>query len=840
MHPKSIFLSLSPMFLWVSFLLLALHPVQAAVVEGQPLAANALRIIETLDYLGAPLPNADRIQLQAAAFAEDVTEIQSLLDRYSLIHLAINPELRVKATRGAAVPVLQQAGYTPVIIRVENDATVTRSVRMKSPQAGPVYSGASTNILGRQAQTELNNNENFQGEHRFLEVEMYEAAPMTDRLSGLEIEYLVGLIYSSEAGRREVKLQFDVGQGTEDLGFRSEVSILFQIQPALEIPLRIVDWNGVPTTARLEFRDSDAKVYPPQPKRLAPDFFFQPQIYRADKTTVQLPPGKFTLTYSRGPEYRVLKKEIEILPDHTEPIEVQLERWINPEEFGYYSGDHHIHGGGCSHYDNPTQGVTPGDMFQQVKGEGLNVGCVLTWGPCFDHQRNYFSPIADTVSESKTVLKYDLEISGFGSAALGHVCLLNLSSQTYPGSEGTKTKGWPTWTVPVMRWAKEQGGVTGYPHSALQVDARQAAAWWMQERDTDGDGVISVGEERGKLFAEPFALMDENGDLSISFAELEKSADRAADQLPNLAPPAMNGGGAMEIFVTAAEGVCDFISAMDTSRVSEWNTWYHLMNCGLPIQLSGETDFPCMSSRRVGQGRVYAQLGHVGELDFQSWTRAVADGRSYVSDGFAHAMQFKVNGQAPGPEYLQLEKPSQVHVEAVIAFAPERPRAVAYGTLDPASGRRTVGDTINLHAPRNEDMVRGGAEWVELVWNGEVVDRQKVPADGKTHSITFQAQINQSGWMAIRHFPQMHTNPVRILVNEKPIRASRASAIWCAESIRLLWRNRSSFISASERTEALESYERAVKQYLKIAQECQDTGLLVPESENSSVGLKAY
>ena len=744
MHPKSTLLSLSPLFLWVSFLLLALHPIRAAVVEGQPLAANALRIIETLDYLGAPLPNADRIQLQGAAFAEDAKEIQSLLDGYSLIHLAINPELRVKATRGAAVPVLQQSGYTPVLIRVDNQATVTRSVRMKSPQAGPVYSGASTYILGRQSQTELNDNENFQGEHRFLEVEMYEVAPMTDRLSGLELEYLVGLIYSSEAGRREVKLQFDVGQGTEDLGFRSEVSILFQIQPALEIPLRIWDWNGEPTTARLEFRDSDGKVYPPQPKRLAPDFFFQPQIYRADKTTVQLPPGKFTLTYSRGPEYRVLKKEIEILPDHTEPIEVQLERWINPEEYGYYSGDHHIHGAGCSHYDNPTQGVTPEDMFQQVKGEGLNVGCVLTWGPCFDHQRNYFSPIADTVSESKTVLKYDLEISGFGSAALGHVCLLNLSSQTYPGSEGTKTKGWPTWTVPVMRWAKEQGGVTGYPHSALQVDARQAAAW------------------------------------------------------------------------------------------------YHLMNCGLPIQLSGETDFPCMSSRRVGQGRVYAQLGQLDKLDFQTWTRAVADGRSYVSDGFAHAMQFNVNGQAPGPEYLKLEKPSQVNVEAVIAFAPERPRAVAYGTLDPASGRRTVGDTINLHAPRNEEIVRGGAEWVELVWNGEVIDRQKVPADGKTHSITFQAQINQSGWMAVRHFPQMHTNPVRILVNEKPIRASRASAIWCAEAIRFLWQNRSSFISASERAEALEAYERAVKMYLKIARECQDTGLSVPESESSSVGLKGY
>jgi hypothetical protein len=59
MHPKSTLFSLSPLFLWGSFLLLALHPIQAAVVERQPLAAVALRVIETLAFMGSPLPNAD-------------------------------------------------------------------------------------------------------------------------------------------------------------------------------------------------------------------------------------------------------------------------------------------------------------------------------------------------------------------------------------------------------------------------------------------------------------------------------------------------------------------------------------------------------------------------------------------------------------------------------------------------------------------------------------------------------------------------------------------------------------------------------------------------------------
>ena len=83
----------------------------------------------------------------------------------------------------------------------------------------------------------------------------------------------------------------------------------------------------------------------------------------------------------------------------------------------------------------------PPDMFLHVKGEGLNVGCILTWGPCYDFQRQFFEPTPNKLSEPFTVLKYDIEVSGFGSQALGHVCLLNLRDQTYPGSDGHQDQG---------------------------------------------------------------------------------------------------------------------------------------------------------------------------------------------------------------------------------------------------------------------------------------------------------------------------------------------------------------------------------------------------------------
>jgi hypothetical protein len=500
---------------------------------------------------------------------------------------------------------------------------------------------------------------------------------------------------------------------------------------------------------------------------------------------------------------------------------VKLERWMNPMDYGFYSGDHHIHGAGCAHYTSPTEGVTPEDMFLQVNGEGLNVGCVLTWGPCYDYQRRFFTPAVHQLSRSLTVMKYDLEISGFGSEALGHVCLLNLKDPTYPGSEGTKIKGWPTWTTPVMKWAKEQGAVTGYAHSAsgLEIDARDATKRLFTQFDTNHDALLVRTECDNALLPLPFETIDTDRDGALAESELVIAHDRAAEQLPNLAVPQMNGVGAMEICVSVAAGVCDFISAMDTPRIAEWNMWYHLLNCGFPLKVSGETDFPCMSGERVGQGRVYVQLGHVSKIDFGSWCNELAKGRSYVSDGFAHALAFTVNDIAPGHDDVRLAAPGKVRVQARVAFAPELPRAVAHGVIVPPDGKRFVGDTVTLHGPRTDEITDGGQRLVEIVVNGKMVASKEISADGQVHGLDFEIQIEQSSWVALRHFPQLHTNPVNVLVGGRPIRASRASALWCVETIEQLWRARGNKIADAERAEARRTFEEGIEKFRRIAKE---------------------
>jgi hypothetical protein len=319
---------------------------------------------------------------------------------------------------------------------------------------------------------------------------------------------------------------------------------------------------------------------------------------------------------------------------------------------------------------------------------------------------------------------------------------------------------------------------------------------------------------------ELFAASDADRDGLLTAAELQAAHQRAAGRLPNLAIPELNGVGAQEIFVTTAQGLCDFISAMDTARIPEWNCWYHLMNCGFPLKVSGETDFPCMSGARVGQGRVYVQLGKVEKIDFTAWCEGLAKGRSYISDGYAHALEFTVNDRRAG-QILEVAKPGKVTVKAKVAFASETPLGIAHGGEMPHEAARWGGDTVTLHGPRHPDEARrkGGWRRVEVVVNGIAVASKEVPADDRMHELSLSIPIEQSSWVALRHFPQMHTNPVTVRVAGRPIRASRQSALWCACFIEQLWRARGQAIAAPERETAHQTFLRAIEVYRKIAAE---------------------
>jgi hypothetical protein len=221
-------------------------------VELQPLAAQVERAAQALELAGSPL-TADQRQALKTALAEAepaaaVEKIQGVLDPLCLAGVSVNPESRVKVQAGPAAKELIEQGWRVFLVKVHNEAGVTAPLRCKSPNAERIHdtdnSAEPPNPISRQDVV-----------NRWLDVSLFNSAPLVERLSGLPLEYRVLELFSRDRGRREAKLAFDVGQGTQDLGFRNEVNLLFECQPSERVKLEVLDDDGAPTTAHFVFRD---------------------------------------------------------------------------------------------------------------------------------------------------------------------------------------------------------------------------------------------------------------------------------------------------------------------------------------------------------------------------------------------------------------------------------------------------------------------------------------------------------------------------------------------------------------------------------------------------------
>jgi hypothetical protein len=347
--------------------------------------------------------------------------------------------------------------------------------------------------------------------------------------------------------------------------------------------------------------------------------------------------------------------------------------------------------------------------------------------------------------------------------------LLRLKEEIYPG--GDSDKHWPTLCLNTLRWAKKQGAICGPAHSGWGLDVETS-------------------------------------------------------DLPNYVVPPYSGIGANEYIVDVTHEVpgpdgknvpaVDFMSMVDTPSVWELNMWYHTLNVGFRTRISGETDFPCIYDDRVGLGRSYVKLD--GKLTYDDWCEGIRAGRNYVSDGRSHLMDFKINGTSMGERgsELKLAEPGTIHASArVAALLDEKP------------------DANVQHRPYNEkpywSVERARIAYtrkvpVELIVNGYAVARQEVPADGALRTIEFEAKVDRSSWVAMRILPSSHTNPIFVMVGDKPIRASERSARWCLEGVDRCWSQKKRFIKADEMADAKAAYDHARDTYRRLVEECKGAG----------------
>jgi hypothetical protein len=739
-------------------------------LELQPLAAQVARLQEALEYLGAPLSAAERAALAETSRMRDhpaaIERIQAVLDAHCLLGITISPAMRLSVYRGPATAELVEQGWRNYLVKVDNRAGVDAPLQVTSPSAGRLHNSEPEVIPSR-----------------WLEVGMFGGQPLRPNLSGFQLEYRVIQIYSRDAGRRTAKFVFTTPVGGQDQnGVRNDLTLTFDVKPARAIALRVADENGQPTVASFVIKDKLGHVYPSPAKRLAPDFAFHHQIYRGDGDVLKLPDGIYTVELSRGPE-SIPQTTTLTVNASTTTASFRATRWIDPSKAGWWSGDHHIHAAGCSHYEKPTEGVHADDMIRHTIGEDLKVGANLTWGPCFDYQKQFFCGAIDKVSKYPYLLRYDIEVSGFGSHQSGHLCLLRLKEQMYPG--GNSMSHWPTLGLNTLRWAKKQGAVCGPAHSG-----------WGLQPAVEGETTTASSTNSGGLRL-------------------------ATAQLPNYVVPPFNGIGANEYIVDVTHEVpgpdgrlvpaVDFISTVNTPYVWELNIWYHTLNAGFRTRASGETDFPCVYDEKVGLGRSYVKLD--GKLDYDAWCEGIRLGRNYVSDGRSHLMNFKANDVAMGEggSELRLTQPDRVHLTArVAARLNEQPNPQVqlssyekkpYWDIE----RARIGPTREVP--------------VEVVVNGVAVAKRNIVADGREQDVAFDIDVKQSSWVALRVLPSSHTNPIFVLVGGKPIRASRRSIEWCLKSVDQCWSQKERYIKPAELADAKAAYAHARETYRKILSE---------------------
>src|SRR5690606_29254473 len=117
--------------------------------------------------------DAEKVREILREGGEDAAErIQEILDPRCLYGVHINPEMRVKAAPGPAPAELDEQGWRVFLVKVHNEAGSTAALRASSPNARRLHDSPADEVRDR-----------------WLDLEMFNAQPMTPSLSGLNLEY---------------------------------------------------------------------------------------------------------------------------------------------------------------------------------------------------------------------------------------------------------------------------------------------------------------------------------------------------------------------------------------------------------------------------------------------------------------------------------------------------------------------------------------------------------------------------------------------------------------------------------------------------------------------------
>lgn len=143
--------------------------------------------------------------------------------------------------------------------------------------------------------------------------------------------------------------------------------------PAAELRLESVDLQGNPVWARIEVRDAQGGMFQPEftlrdrsaRNRPGGRPWYVGSFVAQGEVKLDVPPGDYRVIAERGTEHYRLDVPVTVTAGAPAYVKLQLERWIDMNELGWYSGDFHVH--------RPLE-----DMPKLVQAEDLNLAVALT------------------------------------------------------------------------------------------------------------------------------------------------------------------------------------------------------------------------------------------------------------------------------------------------------------------------------------------------------------------------------------------------------------------------------------------------------------------------------
>ena len=155
-----------------------------------------------------------------------------------------------------------------------------------------------------------------------------------------------------------------------------------------ELEVSVVDGEGRPVWARMEVRGSNGRMVQPEfslrdrtakPREGGKQWYLGSFVFKGPEL-VTAPEGDYTIIAERGPEFDRFEETITLSDQQPLQLQIHLERWIDMEKRGWYSGDFHIH--------RPVE-----DVKKLALAEDLNLSVVFTmWNKASEWEGLPFPP----------------------------------------------------------------------------------------------------------------------------------------------------------------------------------------------------------------------------------------------------------------------------------------------------------------------------------------------------------------------------------------------------------------------------------------------------------------